>query len=331
MHAVRAGKFRRYHGTGLKQLLDLPTIALNIRDGFRVVAGFFESRKLLRRLKPEIIFIKGGFVGVPVGLAAASKRIPFVTHDSDSIPGLANRIISRWAAMYAVGMPKELYPYPAEKTRYVGVPISGNYKPVSGAEQRKLKESLGVAADAPLLLVTGGGLGAERINKAVIRELPALLDAVPDLKVCVLTGRGKDQAFVRAVQEVIPDAAQRSGVLVKDFVNDLYRYSGAADVVVARAGATALAELAAQAKACVVIPSPYLTGGHQLKNAQFLADQQAIQLLTEEMMAREGELSSAVVELMKNRQQREQLGQALHRFARPDAAKELAEMLLEAR
>src|SRR5665213_2594114 len=109
---VRAGKFRRYHGEGFKQLLDVVTMAKNIRDFFYVIIGFWQSRRLLKQLKPAVIFVKGGFVGVPVGLAAATRQIPFITHDSDPIPGLANRIIARWAVMHAVALPKDIYPYP---------------------------------------------------------------------------------------------------------------------------------------------------------------------------------------------------------------------------
>ena len=110
VRSVSAGKFRRYNGEGLKQLLDFKTIWLNVRDAFRVIKGFWECNKLLSTIKPDVVFCKGGFVGVPVGLAAARLKIPYLTHDSDAIPGLANRIISRWAAKHAVALDPELYP-----------------------------------------------------------------------------------------------------------------------------------------------------------------------------------------------------------------------------
>src|SRR5579862_7870303 len=128
VHTVRAGKFRRYHGEGIKQVLDVQTVLKNVRDAGRVVRGLDESRRLLKRLKPDLVFIKGGFVGVPVGLAAAQLHIPFITHDSDAVPGLANRIIARWATAHAVALPKELYNYPADKTFTVGVPISSDFE-----------------------------------------------------------------------------------------------------------------------------------------------------------------------------------------------------------
>jgi UDP-N-acetylglucosamine--N-acetylmuramyl-(pentapeptide) pyrophosphoryl-undecaprenol N-acetylglucosamine transferase len=96
-YTVYAGKFRRYHGEGLRQLLDVKTFLLNCRDAVLVLIGLVQCWRLLRQLRPDVIFVKGGFVGVPVGLAAAALHQPYVTHDSDAIPGLANRIIARWA------------------------------------------------------------------------------------------------------------------------------------------------------------------------------------------------------------------------------------------
>jgi UDP-N-acetylglucosamine--N-acetylmuramyl-(pentapeptide) pyrophosphoryl-undecaprenol N-acetylglucosamine transferase len=125
---IQAGKLRRYHGEGWRQLLDLPTMWKNIRDAGRVVVGLFQSFNLLRKIRPEVIFIKGGFVGVPVGLAAAVLRIPYITHDSDALPGLANRIIAPWAKKHAVGLPKEVYSYPPDKTITVGVPLAHHPK-----------------------------------------------------------------------------------------------------------------------------------------------------------------------------------------------------------
>jgi UDP-N-acetylglucosamine--N-acetylmuramyl-(pentapeptide) pyrophosphoryl-undecaprenol N-acetylglucosamine transferase len=121
-YTVRAGKFRRYHGEGIKQVFDVVTLYKNLRDVIFVLIGLWQSFWLLGRLHPDVIFIKGGFVGVPVGLMAALRGIPYVTHDSDAVPGLANRIIARWARLHAVGLPKEVYAYPPAKTVTVGVP-----------------------------------------------------------------------------------------------------------------------------------------------------------------------------------------------------------------
>lgn len=280
VHAISAGKLRRYHGEGVKQLFDIKTIALNTRDVFRVINGVLHSWFLLRRLKPEVIFVKGGYVGVPVGLAAAALKIPFITHDSDAIPGLANRIIARWAVKHAVAMPKEVYSYPADRTVTVGVPVVAQYQYVTDEQQRQYKQELSLPADAQLVFVIGGGLGARRINDAVARILPDLLASNPKLYVVQGAGRANEALLREQYQvDLSPEAFQR--VQVAGFLHDVYRYSGAADIIVTRAGATNLAEFAVQGKACIVVPAPFLAGGHQLKNAAYLAEKQATEQISE--------------------------------------------------
>lgn len=328
-YLVRAGKFRRYHGEGLKQLLDLPTMAKNIRDGVWVLVGIVQSYKLLKRLRPDIIFVKGGFVGVPVGLAAAMLKIPYVTHDSDALPGLANRIIARWAKVHAVALPKEVYNYPPEKTEVVGVPLAHHYKPFSDREVRNARKQIGSDADGKLLLVTGGGLGARRLNKAVAACASELLDRYPDLMIVQIAGRNNETELRQQYNRELPSAHAKR-VMVKGFVTNLHLYSGAADVVVTRAGATSMAEFAAQEKACIVVPNPILTGGHQLKNAKVWADRHAVKLVTEEKLAQDDHaLMPAIVDLLDHPETAKQLGKRLGQLGEPDAAKRLAMVLLE--
>lgn len=328
---VRAGKLRRYHGEGWRQLLDLPTTLRNLRDVFYVLAGAVQSYRLLKRLRPQVVFIKGGFVGVPVGLAAAWLKIPYVTHDSDAIPGLANRLVARWAARHTVALPKEIYSYPLDKTVTVGVPISHHYQPLPADETAReaLRRKLGLQAYRQLLLVTGGGLGAQRLNDAVIGNIPELLVRYPRLAVVHLAGRGQ-QASVSEKYNNILDAADRPRVSVHGFVANLYDYSALADVVITRAGGTSMAEFAAQAKACVVVPNPLLAGGHQLKNAQAMAERAAIKVVDESLLTATPEiLIQAVVPLLDNPKLARELGRALQAMAEPAAARRLAVVLLE--
>jgi UDP-N-acetylglucosamine--N-acetylmuramyl-(pentapeptide) pyrophosphoryl-undecaprenol N-acetylglucosamine transferase len=327
-YAVRAGKFRRYHGEGLRQLLDVRTMLLNLRDAGNVLVGLWQSFWLLGRLKPAAIFCKGGFIGVPVGLAAALRHVPYLTHDSDAIPGLANRIIARWARYHAVALPAELYPYPPENTVDVGVPISHNYVQVTPELQQKYRQELGLSKYHNIVLVTGGGLGAERLNNAILENAVALLKTFPDLCIVHTTGQKHEVAVSSAYTKLVP-AAERSRVIVRDYVNDLYRYSGAADVVVARGGATNFAEFAAQAKACIIVPNPLLTGGHQLKNAKAYADKSAIVLVPEQTIADDPRtLGKAIAQLLAHPAERADLSAAIHEFAQPDAAAHLAELVL---
>ncbi len=326
---IFAGKFRRYHGEGWRQLLDIKTALLNIRDLLFVILGCLQSLWLVANLRPKALFIKGGFVGVPVGLASAFWHVPYITHDSDAVAGLANRIIAKWATRHAVALPERVYNYPTSKTVTVGVPIAQEYRLVDDTLQKIYKKDLGLHSDDQVLLVTGGGLGAKVINDAVTQIAPSLLARYPKLHIVHTTGHMHKQEIAETyAKQLDPGALER--VLVKDYLKDMYRYSGAADVVVARAGATNMAELAMQAKACIVVPNPVLAGGHQVKNAQAFADAEAIEVISQDRVEDDtNNLYTVLTELLDSPEIRGRLGKKLHTFAHPDAAHMLAVVVLE--
>lgn len=329
VYSVRAGKFRRYHGEGWRQLLDFPTVAKNIRDFFKVIIGTWQSYKLLGKLKPDCVFIKGGFVGVPVGLAAAKRHIPFVTHDSDALPGLANRMIARWAAVHAVGLPKEVYKYPPDKTVTVGVPVQSEFSSVDDDQRKAFRKQIGLSESGRLLFITGGGNGALSLNGVVAAFVPNLLTSYTDLTVIHVSGRMHGSSIEEKYNKLISIGEMRQRVIVKGFLTDLYAYSGAADVVITRAGATNLAEFAVQHKATIVVPNPLLTGGHQMKNAEFLSDQHAIVCIPESMLKNEPQaMEQAVRSLLDDPKSSKEMGDRFAAFAMPEAARKLAELLL---
>jgi len=328
-YAVRAGKLRRYHGEGLRQLLDIPTMLKNLRDVFYVLAGLWQSWRLLGRVRPDVVFIKGGFVGVPVGLAAALRGIPYVTHDSDALPGLANRIVAPWAKIHAVALPKEIYRYPANKTVTVGVPVMHHYTPLDAAQQRAVRRQLHLDEAEQIVLVTGGGLGAQRLNDAVASCMPELLERYPELWVVHIAGRQLEAALRQRYKQEL-SAKDQQRVVVKGFVNNLHQYSGIADVVLTRAGGTSIAEFAAQAKATIVVPNPLLTGGHQLKNAQVLAGRKAVRIVSEAILKDDHHaLMPPLTDLLDNPDKAKTLGKKLAGLAQPNAAHLLAVLLLE--
>jgi UDP-N-acetylglucosamine--N-acetylmuramyl-(pentapeptide) pyrophosphoryl-undecaprenol N-acetylglucosamine transferase len=326
VYTVRAGKFRRYHGLGMRQWFDFKTLGLNLRDLGYIAVGLFQSYRLLRRLSPDIIFTRGGFVSVPVALAGKLQGIPYITHDSDSTPSLANRIIARWARLHAVALPEELYPYPRNKTIMVGVPISSDYQLTNPAQIQGYRRDLKLPATGPILLITGGGNGARQLNQVVLDSAQTLLKRYPNLTIVHIAGRALETSLSAAYDTYV-SPQQRSRVIVKGFVNDLHAYSGCADLVIARGGATNLAEFAAQAKACIIIPSPQLIWN--VKNADTLAKRHAIAQLSEEQAEQEGRLAQLIIRLLDNPDQRLALGSTLATVARPKAATHLAKILIE--
>lgn len=320
---IYAGKFRRYHRTGfIKQLFDIPTNSKNIRDIFITGVGLLQSLLLLLRFRPDVVFTKGGFVCVPLGLATRMLHIPLVIHDSDAHPGLANRILARWATTIATGAPLENYKYPKEKTYYIGMPVDANFRPITITEQQRLKAALGLHdIKKPLIVVTGGGLGARNINRAIAAIAPQLLDQAA---IVHITGTAN-------YQEVLSVAEEHIDYIIKPFIMGLAPLFGAADVVVTRAGATSIQELSAMAKAAIIVPNPFLTGGHQLKNAAVYEKAKAALIIDEdEMVANPGVLRKALQILIEDPKKRDILGKRLHTFAKPEAAVDMASLLVDA-
>ena len=287
-----------------------------------VFLGFWQALWLMVRVRPDLMFVKGGSVGVPLGLAAVLCRIPYITHDSDVIPGLTNRIIGRWARLHATGMPAEFYPYPAEKTRFTGIPVGPNFKLVTEEDQKLAKTSIGIPADARVILITGGSQGSQRINAAVKLIMPGLLEMYPDVYVIHHVGRGNENVY---------GDYHNPRLKLEPFIDKFYESSAAADVVIARSSATTIAELGIQAKPVILVPSPFLAGGHQLKNAEHLNEHHAAVVIPEsELMTNPKLLSSAITDLLNDPRKRQVLASNLSALSRPNAARELAVLLLEA-
>ena len=318
-YTIYAGKFRRYHGQSLlAHLLDVKTNLLNARDVIYTAVGLWQSLWLVRRLRADAMLCKGGFVCVPVGLSAAVWRLPFVTHDSDSIPGLANRIIGRYATAHATGMPIDLYRYPPAKMTYTGIPLAADYKLVDAHAQAEARLKLNIPAQAIVVLVTGGSNGAQRLNKPVADMAFGLLEDYPNLWLIHQVGPGNGAVY----------SQKHSRLIVSEYFEGMHNYSAAADVVIARAGATTIAELAIQAKPVILVPSPYLTGGHQVINARYLAGKNMACLVEESNLA--AGLKPALIGLLDNPTQRHKLASQIHKAARPSASYAIAKLLTEA-
>lgn len=319
---IAAGKLRRYHGVPLwKQALDVPTVAKNIRDIVRIGQGFFQSLWLIRRFKPDVVFAKGGYVCLPLGYAAKVLGVPLVIHDSDARPGLTNSILSRFAVRIATGSPLENYTYPAERTVYTGVPVDMSLRPLSAVEQREAKSQIGIVdLTKPLIVATGGGLGAASINEGIVRAAERLLDE--GFSIYHVTGK-------KHIETVRAQAVEHPDYHIVDFVyKDMSTVLGAADVVVSRGSATFLQELAALAKPTVVVPAGHL--GDQVKNARVYEEARAVVVVSDATVRDGVALREAIDTLFDDTKQTEAMTKRFHTFARADAARDVARLVAEA-
>ncbi len=327
VHAIWAGKLRRYADEDWRQWLNVRTQGLNLRDAGRLTRGVGQSYRLLRKLKPDVVFTRGGFVSVPVAIGAYLNHVPYITHDSDSVPSLANRLIAPRAALHAVALPAEVYPYPRSKTITVGVPVSTEYRPVTPELMRQYRRELGLDYKH-LVFLTGGGNGSRILNVALVQNARYLLGGHPDLAIVHVAGRSLE-AETSAAYDALNLGGARQRVQVHGFINGLAKYTGASDIVITRSGATTLAELAIQGKACIIVPAPQLVGGHQVKNAKLFAHEKAIVTMSEEQIEQPERLGRTISELMDNVAYRESLAHNLSKYAHPQAATELAELIVK--
>ena len=320
---IASGKLRRYHHLTLMQHVLWPSLMWsNLVDSFKVLGGIIQSIYKLCMWRPDVIFTKGGFVCLPVGIAAHLLRIPLVVHDSDAHPGLTNRVLARWAVAIGTGAPLEYYNYPKQISKYVGVPVSDAFVPRSLDEKRALKKSLGLDSAKPLTVITGGGLGSVRLNNLIVKTLKDLQQFT---SVVLVSGQGQYEELRRTMPE------DSENFQLHAFVSTMPELLGAADVVVARAGATTILELAALKAATILVPNEALTGGHQIKNAAVYGEAQAAIVLDEEEIVRTPEVFVRSVKLyLGDKKTTKAMTERFGAFAKPHAAEEMAAMVLNA-
>jgi len=324
VQTIISGKLRRYyHLSVLRQLLWPTLVLLNIRDGFLVIIGFAQSFVKLVLWRPDVVFTKGGYVCLPVGLAAKILGIPLVIHDSDAHPGLTNRVLSKWATAIATGAPLEYYSYPKAISRYIGIPIANEFHPFSMSERQVARELWGIDPNRPLIVITGGGLGATRINDVVVETLPDLLVLG---SVVLVAGAGQYDEL----RSLTPP--NDSHFQLQAFIsNGMAALLGGANVVVTRAGATTILELAALAKPTILIPNGKLTGGHQLKNAVVYSDAGAVVVVDEQsMIDNPAVLRQAIKRILTEPETSAAMTKKFSTFAKPHAARDMADMILDA-
>ena len=273
-HGISSGKLRRY--------FDLK----NFTDPFRVLKGFGEAKKLIKTLKPDVIFSKGGFVSVPVIIAGKQCRVPTIIHESDMTPGLANKLAMPSATKVCCNFPETLEHLPEGKAVLTGCPIRSEL--LTGDREAALK-FCGLTADKPVILIVGGSLGSVVVNHAVRAILPELLK---DFQVIHLCGKGKTDESLKDLKGYVQFE------YIKDELKDLFAL---ADIVISRAGANAICEILALHKPNLLIPlSAKASRGDQILNARSF-ERQGFSVVLEEEALDDTSLLAQIQKLYENR------------------------------
>lgn len=274
-YGIATGKFRRY--------LDIK----NLTDPFRVIKGLSEARKYLKKIKPDVVFSKGGFVSVPVVRAAASLHIPCIIHESDMTPGLANKLCIPVAKKVCCNFPETLSMLPKDKAVLTGSPIRDE---LTKGDRLLALDMCKFTANKPVIMVIGGSLGAASINKAVREALPKLLDDFQIVHIC-----GKDK-----IDNML---LHKEGYVQFEYVkNELKDLFAMADIVISRAGANSICELLALKKPNLLIPlSANSSRGDQILNAKSFESQGYSMVIDDDYLSAEL-LTEKVTELYFTRQ-----------------------------
>ena len=274
-YGISSGKLRRYFDPK------------NFSDPFRVLKGFVQAKKLLKELKPDVVFSKGGFVTVPVVIAAKQCKVPAIIHESDMTPGLANKLCIPSAAKICCNFPETVSNLPKDKAVLTGTPIRQEL--MSGNKDAG-RSFCGFSSDKPVLMVIGGSLGAASVNENIRKILPKLLE---DFQVVHLCGKGKTDESLKNT----PGYVQYE--YIKDELPDLFAL---ADIVISRAGANAICELRELKKPNLLIPlSAKASRGDQILNARSF-ERQGFSMVMEEEEITEESLLSTIHKLYENRQ-----------------------------
>lgn len=296
---ISSGKIRRY--------LSL----WNIVDIFKIIAGFFQSMKLLWRERPDVCISAGGFVSVPMHWAAWLLGIPTWIHQQDFNMGLANYLMKGVATQITTALESQLHYFSKRKTQWIGNPVR---KEIVEGHRVAAFEKFGLDKDVPVVFVTGGGTGSLRVNQLTVEALPSLID---HCQIIHLSGKDRPQELVQHSAELFPVHYH----VYQFFTREMKDAYAAADIVVSRGGFGTLTEIAALGKVAIIIPKP----GHQVENVLFLESKGAV-LYVNEKTADGNYLAKIIRQLLEDTILQRQLSNNLRKLLPPAKDKEILEI-----
>ena len=291
----------------------------------RVGMSIARALRLIMRWRPDVVAGFGGYVSLPVGIAAVLTRTPLVLHEQNSVPGLANRFLSRWARTVAVTYESSIkHLRRPERVSVTGNPIRAA---VAMASRDCGRRVFGASADDVVLLVFGGSRGARHLNEALMRLWPKIAER-DDVLVVHVAGASEGPAVRDAMAPALEAPGRRYQLF--EYLDDMGGALAAADVVVSRAGATSIAEITAVGRAAVLVPYPYATDDHQTLNARAVSVAGGAIVVPDAELDDEG-FEAAILSLLSDAGKRAGMAAASAALGRPDAGRQVADVIRFAR
>ena len=317
---IKAGKLRRYFSWE------------NFRDILKIPVGIVQSLYYVHKFKPNVVFSKGGFASVPPVIASWILRIPIITHESDIVPGLANRIIARFAFKILISFSAAEKYFNKNKVVLTGNPIRSDIK--DGSRENALK-FFKLSPDLPTVLIFGGSQGAQKINEMVLEILPDLIEKCQIIHQCGDKNYEEIKTGVHSLEckkfnsneinsyRLKPELQNRYRLypFIKEEMKDAYAI---ADIVISRAGANSLAEIVALQKPNILIPLSTSANNHQPENAKFFAEKNA-SLIIDETVNNSQDLAEAILKLLLDKNLQAQMQKKLSELSSSqNASKKIA-------
>lgn len=313
-YAIPTGKLRRYWSWQ-----NVGDLAIN------VPAGLVRAVALLGVLRPDVVFGTGGYVALPVVLAAAARRIPIVVHEQTAVPGLANRLAAPFARAVALTFPESGSAFDAQRCVVTGNPLRPELR---GGSREGAITTFALAPGLPLVYVTGGSLGAHRINRAIGDALPALLDGAQVIHQCGDNPETGDRQWLESRRAALPPSLRDRYGVVPYIGAELADVYAAASLVVGRAGAGTVNECCQLGLAALYIPLPGTSGDEQTANALLVESAGGCFVLRQADLTPE-RLAATVRELLADPARLSAMGSRARSVAVPDAAERIANLLVK--
>lgn len=308
---IFSGKVRRYFSV------------LNFIDFLKIPVGIIQALWILLFHMPDVVFSKGGYVSIPVVLAAWAYRIPIIIHESDAVPGVANRVLSKFSNRVAIAYSSAQSFFESSKIAIFGNPVR---EEVLGGDSAKAREFFNFTESKSVILVLGGSQGSKTINEAVIKILPKLLDRY---QVIHQTGKSDYKNAIDLAGR-LGIKAGREGYFAVEFLNqdEIKNAYALADLVVSRAGASSISEIAACKKSSILIPLKNSANDHQRMNAYEIAKVGGT-LVLEESNLGENFLMGKIEKILESEELRKSMQERIFSFYHPRAAENIANGVIE--
>ena len=310
--------------TNIQRSLSPAGIKHNLKTALNVVKSLGASKRIIRDFQPDVVIGTGGYVCFPVLKAAQMMGIPTVLHESNAVPGLTTKMLAGGVDVMMVGFEESASAYKnSEKVTVTGTPVRGDFRTYS---KENAKKELGIDPAEKLIVSVWGSLGASRMNE-IMADFIADTYKDSDFNLIHAAGRERYDTMMERLNSLCPAGCSRQGYDVRPYIYDMSRVMAAADLVVCRAGASTLAELALMGKPCVLVPSPNVTNNHQEKNARVLENAGGAVVLVEAGLTSQ-KFTETVTELIEDDARLNDMAEAMKVAAPADATERITDVVI---